>query len=303
VESGQKQILEIGTEDGLIASFAPGAGMVCCSLTHRGEQVLGLRGGLDAYVEKRSTMGIPLLHPWANRLDRERFEVAGREIDVSSSEPPPKLDGNGLPIHGLLTAAPGWEPAEHARSDRIEARFRFAGSVARGFPFPHAVTLAATVSGSRLGIELTVVADAGSEVPIAFGFHPYFAVPGIPRNEWVLEAQVETGLEMDDRGIPTGTRVPVEPIEGPLGNRAFDNAFLAPPADEPFRLSGGGRSIEVQFEQGFPFAQLYAPPGEELLAWEPMTAPTNALVSGDGLTVIGPGESYRASFAVSVAAD
>ncbi len=35
--------------------------MVCCSLIHRGEQVLGLRGGLDAYVEKRSTMGIPLV--------------------------------------------------------------------------------------------------------------------------------------------------------------------------------------------------------------------------------------------------
>ena len=294
------RIVAIGSETGLTASFAPDAGMVCCSLMHRGEQVLGLRGGLDAYVRDRSTMGIPLLYPWANRLDRARFEVAGREIDVSSSQPPPKLDGNGLPIHGLLTAAPGWETAKQTRPDRIEARFRFAGSLALGFPFPHTVTLAATVDGTRLEIELNVLADAGSEVPIAFGFHPYFSIPGVPRSEWVLDAQVETGLELDERGIPTGARVPVAPIDGPLGNRAFDDAFLAPSA--PFRLMGGGRRIEVAFDRGFPFSQLYAPPGEELIAWEPMTAPTNALVSADGLTVIEPGESYDAAFSVSVAA-
>lgn len=294
------RIVAIGSETGLTASFAPDAGMVCCSLMHRGEQVLGLRGGLDAYVRDRSTMGIPLLYPWANRLDRARFEVAGREIDVNSSEPPPKLDGNGLPIHGLLTAASGWETAKQTRPDRIEARFRFAGSLALGFPFPHTVTLAATVDGTRLGIELNVLADAGSEVPIAFGFHPYFSIPGVPRSEWVLDAQVETGLELDERGIPTGARVPVAPIDGPLGDRAFDDAFLAPAT--PFRLMGGGRRIEVAFDRGFPFSQLYAPPGEELIAWEPMTAPTNALVSADGLTVIEPGESYDAAFSVSVAA-
>jgi galactose mutarotase-like enzyme len=29
-----------------------------------------------------------------------------------------------------------------------------------------------------------------------------------------------------------------------------------------------------------------------------MTAPTNALNSGDGLKVVGPGESYRAAFRI-----
>ena len=112
---------------------------------------------------------------------------------------------------------------------------------------------------------------------------------------------VETGLTLDERGLPTGERVPVEPITGPLGGRTFDDAFLAPAGGAPLRLSGGGRRIEVTFDRGFPFAQLYAPPGEDLLAWEPMTAPTNALVSGEDLTVIGTGESYSAAFSVSVA--
>ena len=61
-------------------------------------------------------MGIPLLYPWANRLAGPRFEVAGLTADVSRADPPPKLDGNGLPIHGLLTAAPGWQVERHAES-------------------------------------------------------------------------------------------------------------------------------------------------------------------------------------------
>jgi hypothetical protein len=31
-----------------------------------------------------------------------------------------------------------------------------------------------------------------------------------------------------------------------------------------------------------------------------MTAPTNALVSGDGLTLVPPGQQYRAAFRVSI---
>ena len=57
----------------------------------------------------------------------------------------------------------------------------------------------------------------------------------------------------------------------------------------------------MTFNRGYPFAQLYAPPGEDLIAWEPMTAPTNALLSGDGLRLLAPGESLTASFAIAVA--
>src|SRR5213592_4179965 len=86
----------------LEAAFVPGAGMVGCSLRHRGEELLGQRGGLRTYVAERSTMGIPLLHPWANRLARTRFSVAGRDVDLDSPSLPMSLDPNGLPIHGLL---------------------------------------------------------------------------------------------------------------------------------------------------------------------------------------------------------
>src|SRR3954464_3971533 len=92
----------------LEATFVPDAGMVGCSLRHRGEELLGQRGGLAAYVAERKTMGIPLLHPWANRLGRRRLRLAGRQVAIDPEAPPVRLDAGGLPMHGLLSAARGW---------------------------------------------------------------------------------------------------------------------------------------------------------------------------------------------------
>ena len=50
-----------------------------------------------------SHAGIPLLHPWANRLAAERYGAAGLAADVSGAAV--GRDAAGLPIHGLLAAA------------------------------------------------------------------------------------------------------------------------------------------------------------------------------------------------------
>ena len=54
--------------------------------------------------------------------------------------------------------------------------------------------------------------------------------------------------------------------------------------------------------RGYPFAQVFAPPGSDFVCFEPMTAPANALArGGPDLTLVAPGESYGAAFAVGVA--
>src|SRR3954466_3774590 len=93
----------------LAATFVPQLGMVGASLTHHGEELLGQRNGLPAYEAKGSTMGIPLLHPWANRLSGMTYEAAGKSVTLDPDSPRIKLDPNGLPIHGLLTASPHWQ--------------------------------------------------------------------------------------------------------------------------------------------------------------------------------------------------
>src|SRR5690348_18382082 len=70
----------------LDATYASGAGMVCCSLRHAGEELLAQRAGPREYAEKGRTMGIPLLHPWANRLAEWSYEALGRSVDLHRLE-------------------------------------------------------------------------------------------------------------------------------------------------------------------------------------------------------------------------
>jgi aldose 1-epimerase len=288
----------------LEAAFVPDAGMVGCSLVHRGEELLGLRGGLRAYVAERKTMGIPLLYPWANRLGRTRFTVAGRDVNLESVTPPLRRDGQGLPMHGQLSGIGGWQVTRHD-AGVVAATFAFgaAGGLTDAFPFPHTLTIEATLEGGTLTIATTVDADAGGPVPIAFGYHPYLRLPGVDRGAWEIEVPVREALSLDDRMLPTGEREPARPEPGALGSRRFDDAYAAPAASAPFVLAGGGRRIEVTFGAGYRFAQVYAPLDDDVIAFEPMAAPANALVSGGpDLPLIAPGESWSAAFSITVAA-
>ncbi len=291
---------------GIEATFAPGAGMIGCSLRHRGEELLGQRGGLRRYLEAHKTMGIPLLYPWANRLGARRFEVAGREVDLDLPGLPLSADAAGLPMHGLLAGAEGWEVERHESSGDggvLAARFDFAAQplLLRAFPFPHEIGFEAALEGAELTITTTIRPSADAAVPVSFGFHPYLRLPGLARDEWVVEIPVREQLLLDARMLPTGEVEPASVESGPLGTRTFDDAFRAPPAGEPLVLAGGGRRLELRFGESYRFAQVYAPGDDDVVAFEPMTAPANSLLSGRDLPLVAPGETFTASFTLTVA--
>ena len=225
--------LTLATDAGLEAAFVPSAGMVGCSLRDHGEELLGQRGGLRHYIEQRSTMGIPLLYPWANRVAETRFSVAGREVVLDSRRVPLSLGPGGLPIHGLLAAADGWEVDRHeAVGDGgvLAATFDFTAheELIAAFPFPNRVGWEATLEGTTLTIATTIYASGDVPVPVSFGYHPYLRLPGVDRADWEVTIPVHTRLKLDRRMIPTGEREPVDVKAGPLGERTFDDEYLAP---------------------------------------------------------------------------
>jgi galactose mutarotase-like enzyme len=284
----------------LEAVFVPGAGMVGRSLRHRGEELLPQRGGLGAYTERGKTFGIPLLHPWANRLATSRFEVAGREVDLERDGTPVRFD-HGLPIPGRMAAAPGWE-VERGDATGLRAAYDFGADPVRAaaFPFPHRIVLDVALAAPTLTVRATVEPTGDVPVPIAFGFHPYLQIPGVARAEWAVDIPVREGIVLDDRLLPTGERAPAAVDGGALGGRTFDDAYLAPPGGAPFVLAGGGRRIELALGPSYRFAQVFAPEEEDLIAYEPMAAPANALVTGADLPLVAPGETWSAGFTVTV---
>jgi galactose mutarotase-like enzyme len=170
------------------------------------------------------------------------------------------------------------------------------------FPHPHTIEVDVRDDGDQ-GMRVTtrVVPTGDLAVPIAFGWHPYVTIPGVGRGDWELTLPVASRLVVDERGIPTGAVEPVE-YEQPLrlGDREFDDGYEGVADGTVFAVAGGGQRVEVEFVAGYPFAQVYAPPGDDLVCFEPMTAPTNALESGDGLREVAPGDSFEAVFRITV---
>ena len=280
----------------LQATFAPEVGMVGCSLRHRGEELLGQRGGLGRYAETGSSFGIPLLHPWANRLDGMHYG----QVDLDPERSPMRLDEHGLPIHGLLSASPHWRVTEQA-PDRLLAAFSFdRPELLLAFPYPHDLHVEVALTAGALAVHTTVRPTGVMAVPLSFGYHPYLTLPGVHREEWRVEIPATERAVLDGRGIPTGAIDPVDFEPGPLGAQTFDDLFPAIAPGAKFALEGGGRRVEVVFDAGYPVAPVYAPEGEDYICFEPMTAPTNALVTGDGLRRVEPGAQFSASFSVAV---
>jgi galactose mutarotase-like enzyme len=168
------------------------------------------------------------------------------------------------------------------------------------FPFSHHVEMNVVLSPDTLHVETTLLADESSTVPVSFGFHPYFRLPGLPRDEWQLDFPTMSRLELDERQIPTGEEESFPALHEKLNDHEFDDGFALLDRSASFTISGGGRQIEVEFTGGYPYAQVYAPRDMDFIAIEPMTAPANALVSGRGLRLIEPGGSLQATFRVMI---
>jgi aldose 1-epimerase len=328
------------------AVFLPEVGMLGASLQHRGTELLSLHGGVAAYraghtpsapapakpappllggsVEPTPLIsapapakpappllggsveptppGMPLLAPWANRLSRKQFRVAG--VDVDHRRLPLHRDRNGLANHGTMAAVPGWEVLREEPA-RLVARFAYEAD--RAFPFPHELTVDALLAEDGLTVKTSLRPTGRRRVPVSFGWHPYFRLPG-RRRDSTLGLPACSRLELDARGIPTGKAAPFQPERSSaparperlaLGDRELDDLF-ALGSRRRFTLEGGGRKVEIRFGRGYDFAQIYGPRGKRFVAIEPMTAPTDALVTG-ACRVVRPGESFSATFEIAAA--
>src|ERR1700743_72972 len=269
--------------------------MIGTSLADSGVELLGQRRGLQAYVEAGKTMGIPILYPWANRLGATTYSVEGVAVTLTPGENGVRADPNGLPIHGTLAGYRGWRvTAESANELTAEVDFDDPALLA-GCPFPHLLRVTATLAERALTVRTTVTATGERAVPLCFGFHPYLRLPDTARADWIIETPALRHLGLDDRGLPTGETSEQPAKSETLGEKAFDDAYDQVSDGAVFAVSGGGRRLEVHFEHGYPATQIFAPPAGDLVCFEPMNAPTDALRRGR-YPCARPGEPATAQF-------
>ena len=292
------------TAGDLAATFLPGLGMVGVSLRHAGDELLDRRAGIEAYARRGAVMGLPLLHPWANRLGDHGYTAAGRTVRLPTDSPLVHCEEHGLPIHGVLAASPHWRVTDAAPRDgraRMRATLDFdRPELLTAFPFPHEIALEVALSPGALIVATTLRPTADAAVPIAFGFHPFLRLPGVDRTRWSLSLPPRRHLDTDERGIPSGTGEPRPAGRTALQDRGYDDGYDTLGEGAVFGVTGGGRTVTVTLRSGYPVAQVFSPPGAQFVCFEPMTAPADALRSGFGLRRVAPGRSFTAVFEIAV---
>jgi aldose 1-epimerase len=179
------------------------------------------------------------------------------------------------------------------------------------WPFAHEYEMTYSLADGVLEVKISMANLSTDAMPIAIGFHPYFQIPDIPRDEWVAHLPARIHVVADNYQIPTGEMRPLDiPNPLPLQGQTLDDGFTDLERDAEglahFRIESGGKTIETIFGPKYPVATIYLPalpPGEtrEFICIEPLTAMINGVNLArqgkySGLQTVAAGDKWTESF-------
>lgn len=293
-------------------AVAPPLGNLAYEFKVNGKNALWLPYATLGEMKARPQFGgIPFLAPWANRLSEDAFFANGEKFRLNPDLGNIRRDQNHNPIHGLLTFSPDWRVtavASDADSASVTSRLEFwkHPELMAQFPFAHTIEMTYRLHDGVLEVRTTLENLSAAPMPVGIGYHPYFQLHGVPRDQWKVHLAARDHFVLSKLLIPTGERKPVEfsdPL--PLAGVALDDVFggLVRDASDraTFSVTGAQEKISVIYGPKYTVAVVYAPPGRQFICFEPMSAVTNAFNLAHAgeykeLQSIPPGGTWRESF-------
>ncbi len=271
--------------------------------------------GLAAFAARPRLCGVPFLGPWANRLDGDSYWANGKRYQLNPNLGNIGRDGNQKPIHGVLGFSKAWKLAEAKADDSsawASSRLEFwrHPEMMAQFPFPHTLNMTYRLRNGSVEVETAIENHGTDPLPVGIGFHPYFQLHDVHRDEWHVHFAARDHMVLNAQLIPTGERKPLEfadphalsngPLDDVFGNLVRDADGLA-----RFRVEGGRERVTVAYGPKYTIAVVYAPRGQDFICFEPMAAITNAFnLAHDGayqeLQSVAPGATWKESFWLSV---
>lgn len=299
---------------GVDVSVVPSIGNRVVEMKVHGKNILYTPTTDFAELRKGANQsGIPFLAPWGNRLDSEAFWANDKKYPFNMTL------GNvrgPIPIHGLLGNSPLWEVVEtkaDKNSAHITSRLRFwkYPQLMAQWPFAHEYEVTYRLANGVLEVQATVSNLSAETMPIAVAFHPYYQIPGIPRDQWMANIPARKIVIADNRLVATGEFKEYDyarPL--PLKDHPLDTGFTDLERDSEgrahFSIEAGGMKVETLFGPKYPVAVIYAPPARdgmprEFICFEPMAGITNAINlhhegKYPGLQTVAPGAKWTESF-------
>ena len=280
----------------LECTSAPELGVPILSFKHRGHELLAPSTGVDIHSVD-GMRGMPILAPWANRLRSNEYSALGVSVDLAGLEI--ERDVNGLPLHGTLAGRGDWR-VTHATSSSCALEIDLAADelTFSVFPFAALIQVELAFTDSTLSVVTTLIASGESKVPACFGWHPYFEISDMRRQDLRLRYPAAVRVALDDRGLPTQEQSEQPAIEGLLGERLADDLLLLGD-DREFVIESSERRLRLNVSSGYEALQIWIPKGERFICAEPMVA-AGAGLSDGVFPVAEPGRPYRAEFSLEV---
>ena len=271
---------------GVEVSVMPSIGNRAYEMKVHGQNILYFSGSDLAQYEKRPAMeGVPFLAPWGNRLDETAFWANGKKYQLNPGLG--NISAAPLPIHGLLLTSPLWKVTDvgaDAHSAYVTSRLEFwrYPQLMAQWPFAHEYEMTYRLSDGVLEVQTTVTNFSKEAMPLVLGFHPYYRIPDVPRDEWMAHLPARQAVVTDARLIPTGEFKPMDlPDPLPLKSRTLDNGYLDLVRDSEgravFSIEARGKKVEALFGPNYPAAVVWEPAGREFICFEPMAGITDAV--------------------------
>ena len=302
---------------GIDVSILPSMNNMAYEMTVHGKNILYFPEiKLPDFQKRPAQVGIPFLAPWANRIDGTGFYANGKKYEFDFALGNLMRDQRGLSLHGVLSNTAPWRVTDigaDGKSAHVTSKLDFwkiPGYMAQ-WPFAHEYEMTYILADGALEVRTTVSNKSVDTMPLAIGFHPYYRIPDVPRDEWLLRLPSCKAVIADERRVPTGEFKALDlPNPLPLQGRTLDDGFTDFERDANgravFSIESGEKKIELVFGPQYPVAVIWepaSPPGRPMnfLCVEPMTAITNGVNlhhqgKYPGLQMVAPDGKWTGSF-------
>jgi aldose 1-epimerase len=254
-----------------IVSIITSIGNIAYEMKVKGQNILRFPfASLDEFRAQPSGLhGVPLLAPWANRLDEQAFYANGKRYPFDMSL------GNvtgSIPIHGFMSRTDQWQVVE-VRADgkaawvtsRLDAYKQ--PMWMKQWPFAHTIDMTYRLQDGVLEVATTIHNMAAEPMPVSLGYHPYFQLTDSPRDEWTVTVPARTRWLLSYQKVPTGVTEPAAQIfpggRGTLKDYNLDDVFSDLERDAQGRatatVKGRHQQLDVMLGPNFKSLVIFSP--------------------------------------------
>ena len=182
----------------------------------KGKDLVRTSATLAEFQARPGFNGMPLLAPFANRLDETAFYANGKkynfDLELGNVRGP-------IPSTGYVNGSKAWQLVEFKADGKgawVTCRLDFYKNpdYMKQFPFAHTITMTYRVAEGTVEVRTRLDNLSTEPMPVVIGYHPIYELPDGTRNDWTVSADAKTHwIEIPQR-LPTGETQPIEKFFG-----------------------------------------------------------------------------------------